>query len=249
MIWVLEVYAYYVNRKTSLFAMINYNPNKPLISIHIPKTGGAGARKILTRWFKGGLYLHYYDEKNKTMPQKHFLLPNICIHGHFNRKRGFGIEHYYPGVDQFIMFLRDPFEILVSRYFYVKQNELKGRSYRDGMSLSLPDDINDFLRLEINKSDYHPNILDYFPHAITPNNYKSLINNSFVFIVFTDVYQLSINKLAECLGFPETSTSVYNASERFGEIDSELQRQFIKAHPLEYAVYNFARDKFLSMSN
>lgn len=223
--------------------MKKYDPNKPLISIHIPKTGGAGLREILKSWFSKNLFLHYFDERHNLMPRKHSLAPNICIHGHFNRKRGFGIEHYYPEANQFITFLRDPFEILISRYFFVKKNERNDDSYRDGKELIISQKSNDYLKEEIMNENYHPNILDYFPTEINLSNYKSIIN-SFMFIGFTDAYQSSVNRLSDALHLPRKHTEIINASKRFDEIDPYLRTRFMETHLLEYKVYSYARKVF-----
>lgn len=50
---------------------------------------------------------HYFDEKNGKMPvkyqyKKYWGVINIqyCIHGHFNGKRGFGVDDYYPELNK-----------------------------------------------------------------------------------------------------------------------------------------------------
>jgi hypothetical protein len=107
--------------------MKKYDSKKPLISIHIPKCAGNSFVITLRKWFKENLYLHYFDEKNNKAPQRYNLKAGIlsrkfkkgiCVHGHFNNERNFGVRDYYPEADQFITILRDPLEILQSRYFY-----------------------------------------------------------------------------------------------------------------------------------
>jgi len=87
--------------------MLNYKFSKTLISIHIPKTGGTSFKDVLYTWFGKNLFFHYYNEREGIMPVKYELLPGICIHGHFNRKRNFGVQDYYPEATQFITILRD----------------------------------------------------------------------------------------------------------------------------------------------
>jgi hypothetical protein len=41
--------------------------------------------------------------------------------GHFNRQRGFGVEHDYPGVGQFVTLLRDPYDAAISAYHYLRR--------------------------------------------------------------------------------------------------------------------------------
>jgi len=224
--------------------MNKYDPDQPLISIHMPKAGGTSFRRVLQQWYGNKLFFHYFNETQKKMPERYDLTPGICIHGHFNSSRGFGIMHYYPEAKQFITFLRDPFDILVSRYYYVKKREVAGISFHNGKPTALEDNINDFLKREIINVHYSPNILNFFPELITKNNFKEVIEKYFIFIGFMCHYQSGINQLAEMLGFPPVVAPFENKSDRFGEVDLSLRDKFIEGHPLEYAVYNYALNLF-----
>jgi len=109
--------------------MKRYEKEYPLISIHIPKAGGTSFTSVLRTWFGKRLYLHYFDPKHGTMPRKRNIKPGffkrrfqkgVCIHGHFNKMRGFGVQDYYPEVNQFITVLRNPLELALSNYYYLK---------------------------------------------------------------------------------------------------------------------------------
>ncbi len=223
-----------------------YDPEKPLISIHIPKAGGTSFRSVLQHWFGDKLFFHYFDEPKNKMPEKHELLPMSCIHGHFNSSRSFGIMHYYPIVDQFITILRDPFEILVSRYYFQKKRDKAGVLFRDGKPLKLADDVNAFLENEIYNPDYAPNILNFFPVPLTRSNYKKVIEKYFIFIIFIDQFQSGIDKLAKLLNFSPVKVSFENVSERFGQVDPSFRKKFMDSHELEYEVYNYARKIFIN---
>ncbi len=224
--------------------MREYEPSRPLVSIHIPKCGGTSFSDILKGWFGSGFYRHYFNEEHNLMPESHPLGPGICIHGHFNRKRGFGVQDYYPDIDQFISIIRDPFEIIVSRYFFEKKKEKKRRSFRDGRRLELIDDINKYLDEEIQKPDYHPNILDYMPFETTFDNYKEVINECFVYIGVTDDFGFSVNSLAEKLNFSALSAGHLNKSDRYKGFSADLRERFIDLHPLVYTIYNYVLDNY-----
>lgn len=219
--------------------MKTYDKTKPLISIHIPKAGGSTFQGILKKWFGPGLYFHYFNEIENKMPETHELRPGICIHGHFNKRRDFGIEHYYPEAGQFITFLRDPFEIVISRYFFEKKRERIARSFRDGKPLDLQDDINEYLEAEIHKENYHPNILDYMPVEITLDNYKEVIDDYFIYIGVMEDYQFSIDRLAAKLGFSSLPVEHLNKSERFMDYSPVYREKFIEHHPVEWAFYDY----------
>ncbi len=224
--------------------MIPYDETQPLISIHIPKAGGTTFRKILREWFSQQVRFHYFDEENGEMPKKHPLAPGMCVHGHFNMKRQFGVRDYYPEARQFIMFLRDPFEIVVSRFFFVKRKEKEGTSFRDGEVLALNDDADEYIKCEINRPDYHPNILDYMPSEFTIDNYKQIIDRNFIYIGIMEDFSSSIAKMAAALNRPVPQTLIqHNSSPRYQEIKKEYRRIFMDNHPLEYMVYNYALQK------
>ena len=121
--------------------MKTYDPKKPLISIHIPKCAGSSFLDVLVSWFGKSFYQHYHNEKLDKHPRKHSLYTGLfkkkfkygmCIHGHFNNARGNGVRDYYPELDQFITIIRNPFDLHISNYFYVKQLAQKGEAYRAG---------------------------------------------------------------------------------------------------------------------
>ena len=82
-----------------------YDPSLPLIAIHIPKTGGVSIQQIYKEWFGDG-FLTHYKEKGGSLPERHDLpsiqsqLTPTVVYGHFNKLRKFGIEQYYPEVEQ-----------------------------------------------------------------------------------------------------------------------------------------------------
>lgn len=159
--------------------MKQYNSDKPLISIHIPKCGGQSFRYILDQWFKENQYYHYYDELNKCLPKRinDNIRKNICIHGHFNKYRGFGINQYYPYVDQFITFLREPLEILVSNYFYLLTTSQETHGIQFDKNISLEGFLNE--QLKNNSESYY---LTHFPDDINERNYKEKIEGNFIFL-------------------------------------------------------------------
>jgi len=221
-----------------------YDSQQPLISIHIPKTGGTSLERQLQQWFGDGFHNHYYDEQNDCLPPKYQPAPGICIHGHFNKKRAFGVRDYYPEARQFIAMLRDPFEILVSRYYDVKKREKAGNAYRNGKPLQLTDDLEAYLEREIKKDDYHPNILDYMPVDFNGRNYKYLIEQHFVYIGVTEDLGFSLSRLAEKLGMPSQPTEHLNKSERYKTIPSYFKDYFVKLHPLENEIFEYVLNNY-----
>lgn len=233
--------------------MKKYNPNKPLISIHIPKCAGSSFTVILKSFFRKGFLPHYHDEKSDTPPVKHDLRsrlffrlyrPYLCIHGHFNHKRGNGAEDYYPEVDQFITFLRDPFELHLSNYFYIKREikYLGGGAYRSGAIIPLVRNVSSVEEyLKKSKKSF---IKHFLPSNITFENYQEILSEKFLYIGITENFQHSIDTLAKILGFPSVKVNKRNVSEWNEPIPSGAREEFIANNALEMAIYTFALNNF-----
>lgn len=213
-----------------------YNRGKPLISIHVPKCGGSSFRQLLKKWFGKKLYKHYFQQYN-SLPPKHRLKRGICIHGHFNRTKGFGIMDYYPKVDQFITVLREPLEIAISNYFFWKKKE-KYRQLRLGILKEGDEhdyiDIDDFF-----KKRPRSHILNFMPFELTFDNYKEILEKYFIYICVMEDLKVSVNILAEKLGFPATEIELINPSARDEELKAEIREEFISNNRLEYEIFNY----------
>jgi len=223
--------------------MREYNRKRPLIFIHIPKCGGTSFRSTMEEWFGRRLYRNYFDNKGGTLPRRRRLKKylsggfreGICIYGHFNRDRGFGISDYYPEVDQFITILRDPFEVAVSAYFYMKKHA---------------DEVWDKSRVPAGSLEEYlmrvtPNILNHLPFDLNLENYRDILDEYFVHIGITEDMEATAKVIAKKLGMPPPAgLKVRNRTERPLDVPYRLKEGFIERHPLEYALYRFAQENY-----
>lgn len=219
--------------------MKNYDRKTPLLSIHIPKCGGSSFTEALKEWYGSKLFFHYYDEKNNLMPKKVKLKSwfnghykkDVCIHGHFNHKRGFGIDDYYPEINQAITFLRDPIEIALSVFFYNQKLIKEGKNYRDGKKFEMTDDIDEFLE---NSNSY---IKLFLPKELSIENIETTIDNYFVHIGIMEHYQKSMDILAEKLDKPKVQIPHINISQRTQKPSEDSIKKFKSKCELEYLLY------------
>ncbi|MCI0654403.1 MAG: hypothetical protein L0Y39_07990 [Methylococcaceae bacterium] len=125
-----------------------------IVSVHIPKTGGASFRSVLSQHYGDGLYLDYADRPIME-PQLGRKIRAVagcfaarrrsqryqCVHGHF-----LPIKYaLLGGQNSYAVWLRDPVQRLLSRYYYHLRNN--ARRMRLG---AVPRDISldDFCRIE-----------------------------------------------------------------------------------------------------
>lgn len=222
--------------------MIDYDPQQPLIFIHIPKTAGTSVRAIFQAWYGDGLYEHYFDPKCGAQPYRHNLFENAklsepsVIFGHFNSARRFGVQDYYPEATQFVTIIRDPFEQMLSRYFFIRKRRHFFEKYRE-----IPED--DLLKHILT---YRSNIMCFFPCEVTLDNYKEVIESQFVEIGVTEHLNESMKRIALKIGFtfiPEMLAHE-NETARDKTIDQNLIGSFRDRHKLEYLVYDFIRCRY-----
>ncbi len=222
--------------------MKEYDESSPLILIHIPKTAGVSVKEVYKEWFGERLLLHYFDRKTNSLPQKYdidFLQTRespVFIYGHFNKARNFGIEQYYPTIDQFITILRDPFEMAVSGFFYVRKTNENWRKY-----LNLPKG-----ELKEHLEKMHSGLLNFFPQEVTGDNYKEMIEEKFVEIGVTEHLDKSMIRIAKKLNqqYIPGSLAKLNVSQRDQDVPYNLKEAFIGRHQLEYEIYNFVLSRY-----
>lgn len=224
--------------------MKTYDPSCPLVFIHVPKTAGASVRRVFKNWFKERFVPHYFGEANGTLPQRSPLFDQhtpdspVCVYGHFNQKRGFGVQDNYPDAQQFMTILRDPFEMAISGYYYMRNT---GAGWKDASNFPQGD-------LDAYLKTMTPNMLGHFPRPVTTDTYKDIIDSCFVDIGFTEDLGPSLARMAATLGHPfdDAMLEHHNLAERDDQnaAAQELRAQFQDRHPLEFAVYDYARARF-----
>lgn len=233
--------------------MSNYDASKPLISIHVPKCAGTSLRDILAGWFGSGFHDHYQDERTGTPPPVHPLwdeggVPRqqhpVCVHGHFNAARGIGVEQYYPHADQLVTVLRDPFEVRVSNYFFVRTSAEQGwpGALRDGA----PHDI---IRHRWSLRDWLSRLhgsmfLPFLPAGTDATNFRQVLDERFLYVGLAEYMDQTVVDLARLLGFEQQPAPSLNVAARDERVDPELREVFAANHPLDMAIFEHVLARF-----
>lgn len=235
--------------------MITYDKREPLVVIHIPKAAGTSTREIFRSWFHhSSFFYHYYDEV-KGEPAKLVDLEElrqkrkglawrllrrsrmpVCIHGHFNQLRGFGVENRYPTVKQFVTILRDPFETAVSTFHYTKE---RAGEWKDP-NMMPKGNISDYL------AKHRSQIVTHFPRKVTRDNYKEIVDEYFIEIGLTECLPESMFRIAKKLGkrFDSATLPRINVSKKREEAPSELKEVHRENNELDYEVFDFIQRRF-----
>lgn len=213
----------------------NNDNNDIYVFHHIPKTAGTTFNAFLSNNFM--VFKDYRLGWSNNIPKpfniKHFD-NNVCISGHFNFSENYTVQKRYNDqlikynkTFKIITFLREPLELRISLYKYLKKNN----------QIDDKIEINDFILIEKN---FLANALncDY-------SNYKEIIC-SYFFIGFVDDFEYSLNKLSKLLGVKHNKVSRKNVSKTKLKISNQIKESFYKSNKLDYELYNFAKKRFIT---
>lgn len=226
--------------------MNSYDPSLPLFSVHIPKCAGSSFSKVLKEWFKENLLLHYPNESKGALPEKHVLRPGICIHGHFNNARGTGLYDYYSAANQLITVVRDPFEMHISNYFFVKRKADENGGYAYYRGKLHPIIENSWTLREYLENQPHCHLLNFFPPDITMENFSDVVESRYLFVGVAENLQKSVDRLSKILGCNSVLISHVNKSNRNEDIPTGLREKFTEEHMLEMEIYKYVKEKFVN---
>lgn len=221
--------------------MKHYDPEIPVFSLHVPKCGGQSMRRILEEWFGPKFRIHYFQQFN-ALPPRHELEPGLCVHGHFNREKGFGVKTYYPQADQFIAIFRDPLEMALSNYFFWKRKERRRRIKLNILTPGDPDDytgLDDFFRKRPGAR-----IMEFMPEDMNKSNYRDYLDRHFVWVGVMDTLDRDMNVLARRLGVRRAVKPPHiNSSPRDETLSPALESEFRERNRWLFELVDYVRDK------
>jgi len=210
-------------------------------------------RRVLLEWFGEGYHKvnqqqnsQFGMQKLATQDQEGNWLPEVrCIQAHFHHGHGFGLPYFYPEIDQYVTILRDPFDLMVSMYFFIKGRSKQGQFWFRGRPVDISQkypNIESYLR------SYPYWMFSHLPQNLTLVNYRQKLASQFVYIGVYEDLQTSIDRLAAILGQPTMPLLVSNASEYDENVPNHLRAQFYHDYPLPKKIYDFALEHYLDAS-
>jgi hypothetical protein len=158
----------------------------------------------------------------------------VCISGHFNFSKNYTVQKRYNEqlikynkTFRIITFLRDPLDLKISLYNYLKKNS----------QINEKIEINDFI---FNGNNFLANALN-----CNHSNYKEIISTYF-FIGFVNDFEDSLDKLSKLINVKYNKITRKNVSKTKFKISNDLKKLFIKSNELDYKIYEFAKKRSIT---
>lgn len=228
-----------------------YDPDQPVIFAHIPKCAGTSFIRLLRQWF-GDEYYHPHvneSEQGTTLPKRALKDENgdwcddiRCIHAHFDHGRGYGLPYHFPEVTQYFSFIRDPFDIVVSMYFFAKGKSAKGEFLYDGRQVDIREQ---YPSIEHYVKEPPTWLYNHFPQDITLENYREQVPERFIYLGLFDEMDVSIRELGKILNKPNVELPKKNQSHYDEDVPERLRLEFYEEHPLLVGIYEIAKENYL----
>lgn len=221
---------------------------RPLIFLHIPKACGTTLIKLLTRWFdRDAIYMIGTRAREEVMNDlsaktrdKHSAIRLIVGHAAFGLHEAFG----EPGAS-YITVLRDPVERLLSHFYYARRNP------RHPLHPALASGALGIIELAERRANlqtrYLGGALETTPDETTLAAAKENIRNHFVVAGVAERFDETVILLHRVFGrrlFPFASENVSVNREAIASLDASMLRALRDLHALDYALYDFVRERF-----
>ena len=202
---------------------MKYNNNKPLVFVHIPKTGGTSVRTIFEKWFGCEKIIHCYEKNNITTLQEQYLkTQNTVLYGHFNK-----VNPCKSKFKQILTILREPLDCAISEYYHRKRTNrlLENR---------------DTLIKHISFTK-HNTLTDRVSFDININNYKSVLDKNFLAIGITEKMHTTLNLFADILKKPRLLSNEIPLLNVAPSYDDELHTLTDTHREIFYKNYNLEK--------
>ena len=241
---------------------MNYNKNKPLVYIHIPKCAGSSVKPIFKKWY-GTKFSQFYRIGGAYKLQIDAHKKKSLVFGHFNSKYGLSVDKIFPDVDQYMTMLREPLDTHISAFFYYKKR-FSGRFINppidhiawlfEGMFSKKTREIikaqrnwiNSYNNVEDWVENEPLNYANHLPSYINKNNLSEIFKEKFVCVGLFDDIEKSMKKFSTALNKNYVAGSIKkkNVGSYVKNIDQGLVAKFISKNDFAYSIYEEAKLQF-----
>lgn len=172
-----------------------YDPGKPLVFLHLPRTGGTSLIMTFREWFGEKMFITADGWPIAS------TMPGSLVRDHWCRSDGKAAEAIAGIEAQFVTFLRNPLQRLPSTYAHLRDSK---SPKTDGGRMS----AGEYARASADM--LRGGFADMMPAAEYPGFFRE-----FVFVGLAERYQDSLDRLADLIGKPRVTMTVCNASKGY----------------------------------
>lgn len=226
-----------------------YDPAEPVIFVHVPKCAGTSFIRLLRRWY-GPTYHHPHQDETKDI-----LIPKVAtrlasgefdpqvkvIHAHWDHGRGYGLPYYCPEVTQYFTIARDPFDMIVSMYFFVKGKCERGEFRYRG-------EVQDLRELYPSVDHYLDAeqgwVQNHLPIDMSCDNLSDYVARRFVYLGWFEQMETSIDHLAFVLGQKRQILPRHNVSRYDEQVPEHRRSEIHERYPIMKRLYDHAQRTF-----
>jgi len=207
-----------------------YDPERMLVSVHIPKCAGTSFGEVLKAWFGERFHEHYPDHPEPGPPARVASRAGTCVHGHFyHHAYPIGVRDYYPDCAQMITVLRDPLDMMISSYFFQRRAGVAEHGR-----------LEDYLDAVLGWGE----LLHYrnLPFDVGSPEAIDIVGETFVWVGLADRLDEGVARLARRLGYPAPARlPVLNVAPRDGGVPEGYESKFRRMFEGEYRFYDTLR--------
>ena len=214
-------------------AFKSFSPGLPVVSIHVPKAAGTSFKIVLQEWYKDQLFLYYPDVHIKDISSINELSAGQCVHGHFSRIDGHGIEKFANDKPEnsanIITMIRDPFDMIVSLFLYLKYKA------PEEVFKSRPQQFKPVFDYYVKNKHY------LFPSLLSDESREQDLDEyikRYVFIGLQENYDKSISVLSSLLNFPYEKSVRENISDYSRDDIPDMRSEAKEIFKAEYRFYD-----------
>lgn len=222
-----------------------YDPSEPVIFIHVPKCAGTSFIRLLRRWYADAYRHPHQDETQDILiPKVQVRLPDgrfdpsiKVIHAHWDHGREYGLPYYCPEVTQYFSIVRDPFDMIVSMYFFVKgkceRNEFRYRGELQDLRTAYPT-VDHYLDADQGW------VRNHLPIDLTIDNMAQYVAEHFVYLGRFEQMETCIDQLAFVLGQKKQILPRHNVSKYDEPIPEHRRAEIHERYPVMKRLYDYA---------
>lgn len=205
-----------------------YDAKKPLYFLHIPRTGGV----VMWGWLREMSGNRVRQDTRKTGG------PRQIVGGHFDLTVGRGVVQLHPEAEQFMTIFRDPFNRLVSLYFFIK-NQYKGKApWEPGPPIRLKDYGNTLAGF---LDSYPSDVTRFLPVGSLHVRPLPRMLEDFIFVGIAERSRNCLRTLARLV---HKRCPMFRHGNPCGRVDEPvtpcMRADFHRRHPEDYDLYDWA---------